>query len=107
MITAYLTDTITIVRWEGYTSFGEPESASLIDVKARVEWTTRLVRDSKGEQVAADVMIFLSPKVDKLLGRPLSLEDRIQIGGESFDRAIISIRKPKDFANWHYEIFLA
>jgi hypothetical protein len=107
MIDPYLTDEITIVKWEGYTSYGEAESGTLIDTKGRVVWKTRLVRDQKGEQLASEVMVYLDASLDVLLGRALSHEDRIQIGGESFDRAIISIRKPKDFAFWHYEVFLA
>lgn len=119
MMDVYMVDEITINRWEGYNSFGEPESGTAIDVKGYVEWKTHLVRNIKGEQVTSTVMIYLSKKkVDAALGRPLSLEDRILIPLSSLhdahyghvtipERAIIEIRMPKDFSRPHYEVFLA
>lgn len=109
MINAYCRDTITIIKWEGYDSWGEPESASAIEVKGYVEFRTRLVRDSKGEERVSSVTILLPRKIERatLLGRRLSHEDRIWLDGESFDRAIIEIRKPKDFSHPHYEVALA
>lgn len=109
MINAYMVDELTIIKWEGYDSWGEPESASAIPVKGYVDFRTHLVRDQKGEERVSSVTVLLPKKIerDTLLGRKLSHEDRIQIDGESFDRAIIEIRKPKDFSHPHYEVALA
>jgi hypothetical protein len=117
MLNAYSVDEITIIKNEGYTSWGEPESGSAIVVKGYVEWRTTLVRVRKAgggglqtpEEVMSSVVIYLPRKIERatFLGRALSHEDRIQIDGESFDRAIIEIRKPKDFSHPHYEVFLA
>ena len=41
------------------------------------------------------------------LGRKLSLQDRLIVTGESFERAIVEIRKPEGFSYQHYEIYLA
>jgi hypothetical protein len=117
MLNAYAVDEITILKHEGYDSWGEPESGTSVVVRGYVEWKTNLVRTRKtgagktatAEEVVSTVMIYLPRKIERaaFLGRKLSLEDRIQIGGESFDRAIIEIRKPKDFSHPHYEIYLA
>lgn len=112
MMNAYAVDRITIVKWEGADSWGEPisgSSGSLVDVKGYVEWKTKLVRDQKGEERVSSVMIYLPIKVEGSAGlaRKLTHEDRIIIGGESFDRAIIDIRRPKDFSHPHLEIYLA
>jgi len=109
MLDAYCVDAIAILRWEGNDSWGEPASGTEIAVRGYVEWKTRLVRNARGEEVASTVMVYLPSKIDgaAYLGRKLSHEDRIWIGGESFDRAIIDIRKPKDFSHPHYEVYLA
>lgn len=109
MINAYCKDRLTILKWEGYDSWGEPESGTAIPVLGYVDFMTRLVRDQKGEERVSDVTILLPRRIERAtaLGRKLSHEDRIQIDGESFDRAIIGIRKPKDFSHPHYEVFLA
>lgn len=112
MLNAYCVDPVTIVKFEGADSWGEPysgSSGSWIDVKGYVEWKTKLVRDHKGEERVSSVMIYLPLSVERpdKLGRKLSHDDRIQIGGESFDRAIIDIRRPKDFSHPHLEIYLA
>lgn len=109
MIEVYMVDPITIIKWNGNDQWNEPLSGTLIDVKGYVEWKTRLVRNQQGEQVESSVTVMLSKKIDKAayLGRTVCHEDRIQIGGEDFDRAIIEIRTPKDFSHPHYEVYLA
>lgn len=120
MMNCYAVDEITIVKWNGNDSWGEPESASLVDVKGYVEWKTRLITNSKGEEVASSVMVYLPKRrTTAALGRGLMLEDRIIIdqGGveeyysgmpdNALSRAIVDIRQPKDFSSPHYEIFLA
>ena len=107
MINAYAVDAITILKWEGYDSWGEQASATAVPVAGYVEMRTRLVRDQKGEERVSDVTVYMPLKIEDDLGRKLSLEDRLQVTGESFGRAIIEIRKPKAFASPHYEVALA
>ena len=109
MINTYMVDPLTIIRWNGNDDWGEPLSASFIDVKGYIEWKTRLVRNQRGEEVVSGVTVMLPKKIDRpaYLDRALCHEDRIQIGGEDFDRAIIEIKTPKDFSHPHYEVALA
>ena len=120
MMNCYAVDTIIIIKHMGNDSWGEPESGEQVTVKGYVEWKTRLVRNSKGEECVSNVMVYLPKrKTVNALGRGLQLEDRLIIdqGGveeyysgmpdNSLDRAIIDIRQPKDFSSPHYEIFLA
>jgi len=107
MIDSYCIDPIIIVKWNGYDEWNEPLSDTIVEVKGYVEYKTRLVRDIKGEERVSTVMIYLPKKIDKLLGRPLSHEDRLIIGEESIERSIISIGQPKAFSGPHYEIALA
>ena len=108
-IDAYMVDDLTILMWNGEDTWGEPLSGTMVEVKGYIEWKTRLVRNVLGEEVTSSVTIMLPKKIDKAayLGRALCHEDRIWIGGESFDRAIIVIGTPKAFSRPHYEVALA
>ena len=108
-VNVYMVDPLTIVMWNGNDTWGEPLSGTLVDVKGYIEWKTRLVRNLQGEEVVSSVTIMLPKKIDRTayLGRALMHEDRIQIGSEDFDRAIIVIHTPKDFSHPHYEVVLA
>ena len=86
MMNCYAVDEITIVKWNGNDSWGEPESASLVDVKGYVEWKTQLVRNNRGstggvktpEECVSSVMVYLPKRrTTAALGRGLMLEDRI------------------------------
>lgn len=115
MIDAYCVDDLVIVRHVGYDQYNQPvpdsssASGAGIPVKGYIVWKTNLVRNEKGEEVTSSVMVYLPSHIerDSVLGRELTHEDRIQIGGESFDRAIIAILKPKAFSRPHYEVYLA
>ena len=117
MIDAYCVDDITIIRHVGYDQFNQPvldsgsgsESGEGIAVKGYVIWKRNLVRDSKGEEVVSSVMLYLPVRIEAAanLGRELTHEDRIILAGETDDRAIIAIHKPKAFSRPHYEIYLA
>lgn len=107
MLDAYCVDAVTILKWEGNDSWGEAESGTEYEVKGRVEWTTHLVRDIKGEEVTSSVLVYLPRRIERVIGRPLRHEDRIMIGGESFDRTIVKIDAPKDWTKAHYEVYLA
>ena len=119
LVNAYCVDEVTILKYMGNDTWGEPLSGEVITIKGYVEWKTRLIRDQKGEEVVSSIMIYLPKrKLLNALGRRLLLEDRIIVdqGGveiysgmpdASEDRAIVDIRQPKDFSNAHYEVYLA
>ena len=116
MMNAYAVDEITIVQWNGNDSWGDPESGTMVTVKGYVEWKTRLITSPRGETIStakpsviSPVTVYLPAKIERAayLGRGLLHEDRIILDGEDFDRAIIEIRKPKDFSHHHYEVSLA
>jgi len=109
MIGAYIVDPLTIIMWNGEDTWGEPLSGTMVEAKGYVEWKTKLVRNVQGEQVVSSVTVMLPKKIDGMgyLGRALCHEDRIQIGGENFNRAIIAIHTPKAFSGPHYEVSLA
>jgi hypothetical protein len=71
MITSYLTDEITIVTVTVDTKGVVTESESST-IKARVEDTNELIRDSKGKEVKANMNIFLSQ-------RTLNYQDKVKI----------------------------
>ena len=107
MIGAYCVDEITILKWNGADEWNEPLSGTAITVKGYVEWKTRLVRDIKGEERVSSVTVTMPKKIDARLGGSLSHEDRLVIGAEGLERAIISIQQPKAFSGPHYEVALA
>jgi hypothetical protein len=109
MINAYCVDRMTIIMWNGNDSWGEPVSGSMVDVKGYIVWKTQLVRNLQGENVISSAMVYLPHKIERAayLGRELLHEDRIVLGSQPFDRAIIDIRRPKDFSHPHYEVYLA
>jgi len=109
MINAYCVDEITIEAWVGNDSWNEPLSGTMVTVRGYVEYRTRLVTDAKGEEVVSTCMIYLPRKIERTayLGRRLMHEDRIWLAGEDTWRAILDIRKPKDFSMTHYEVYLA
>jgi hypothetical protein len=107
MIEAYCVDPITVVKWNGADSEGEPESADLIDYKARVEWKPKLVRDIRGEDVLAAGVVYIPKRLDRLLGRALQNEDRIFIRGEAESRAILTIVEQRHFSTSHYEVYVS
>lgn len=109
MINVYCVDELTIFKHLGNDSWGEPLSGTAVTVKGYVEWKTTLRRDARGEQVLSTVMVYLPKSIERsaYLGRPLTHQDRIWIGGESFDRAIVDIVTPKHWTDPHYEVYLA
>lgn len=107
MIEAYCVDPITVVKWEGADSWGQPESATLVDYKARVEWKAKLIRDLKGEEVLAAGIVYIPKRLDRILGRALANEDRLFLPGEADSRAILLIVEQRHFSTSHYEVYVS
>jgi hypothetical protein len=109
MMNVYCVDTITITKWLGNDTWGEPIAPVSVVVKGYVEWKTQLVRNLQGEQVTSSVIIYLPATIEHaaFLGRALLHEDRLTLPNQPGDRAIVAINTPKDFSHPHYEVFLA
>ena len=105
MIRAYCIDDITIVKWAGEDSWGEPLATSDVDVKGKINYATRLVRDIRGQEVLSVAMIYLPGDIDDDLGRSLDHEDKLKFDG--INHAILKIIKPKAFSGPHYEVYVA
>ncbi len=98
MITAYAKDDIVLVQANAPDQWGEPSAPTEITKKARVDMTTRLVRDFKGEEVTAAGTVLMKTKPGH--------DDKVRIDGE--ERAIIGIAEQKMFSRIsHYEVYLS
>jgi len=98
MISAYLVDDITILKYGGEDSWGEPLAPASINVKGKIIYKTRLIRNMAGEEVVSSAMVYL-------LDRALTHEDRLKFDG--VEHTILRIDKPKAFSNPHLEVYLA
>lgn len=106
MITSYAVDRITVVKWNGYDEWNQPNATTSHVVRGYVEWKTRLVRDIKGEEIISPIRVYLPMrKTDRLVGRALTHEDQLIVDGRQ--RSILSIDEPKAFDHPHYEVSLA
>jgi hypothetical protein len=97
MISAYLTDSI-VVR---YTVLDQWNTATYTDVvvKARVEWSNKIIRNAQGEQVVSAALVYLAGDITE----PTNT-DRITIGG--VEHAIMRVDKKAAFSVSHYEIWI-
>lgn len=105
---AYMTDDITIIKYGGEDSWNEPLATTEIDVKGKIEYKTRLVRNVAGEEVVSSAKILLPEKIDAVMYRDLMHEDVLKFDG--IKHAIIAIGKPKAFSStfiFKYEVFVA
>jgi len=109
MIDAYAVDDLVITQFISNDVWGEPCSGTTVEIKGYAVWGTHLTRNLAGEEVVSSVMLYINKRrLDALLGRVLSHEDRIEsINGVSIDRSIIAIHTPKAFSNPHYEVDLS
>jgi len=106
-MTAYMVDDITIIRYAGYDSWNEPLATTPFDVKGKIEYKTRLVRNLEGEEVVSSATVLFPESIDVDLGRSLIHEDRLEFDG--VEHTIIGIGKPKAFSSFFifkYEVFV-
>ena len=98
MISAYLVDSITILKSLGTDEWGEPLPPTEISVKGRIEYKTKLIRDIAGEEVVSSAMVYLE-------NRDLGHEDKLKF--DDIEHVILRIDKPKAFSNPHLEVYIA
>ena len=98
MIGAYLIDDVTIRYLVSLDQWQTP-TGSDVAVKARVEWTDRLIRNAQGEQVISAALVYLGGDIVA----PTNA-DRIIIGG--VEHVIMRVDKKTDFSRSHYEIWI-
>ena len=99
MISAYMIDVLTI-RY--LATLDQWNSASYLDVSVigRIEWSDRLIRNSRGEQVVSAALVYLDGSVTA----PTNA-DRIFIDGK--EHAIMRVDKKTDFSTSHFEIWIS
>jgi hypothetical protein len=99
MISAYLVDTVTIKYLVSLDPFQKPTWSSVV-VKARVEWSNKLVRNTRGEQVVAAARIYLAGDI----ATPPTTADRIIFDG--VEHVIMRVDKKAAFSTSHYEAWI-
>jgi hypothetical protein len=97
MINAYLNDTITISQ----VTYDQWNKVTKVDtnVKGRIEFRTKLVRNIQGEQVVSSAKVLL-PLIDGL-----GNEDRITYEGKEY--RILNVSQVKDFSKKLLKVDLA
>ena len=107
MISAYMIDDVTIIRHGGLDSWNEPLATTDIDVKGKIDYRTRLVRNLAGEEVISPATVYFNDSIEAaaFLGRALTHEDRLRFDG--IEHSILSIVRPKAFSWYHYEVAIA
>jgi len=98
MISAYLTDTVIILRHTGFDQWGEPTTPTQQTVNARVEMGFRNVRDNTGAEVVATGMVYLEAQVYPGL-------DRLIVNGAEV--RILNATPKKGFTTSHWEASIA
>ena len=98
MITAYLVDDV-VIRYLATLDPFNTATYTDVAVKARVEWSNKLIRNSQGEQVVAAALVYLSGDITA----PTNA-DRITIDG--VEHAIMRVDKKTDFSTSHYEVWI-
>jgi hypothetical protein len=99
MISAYLIDPIT-VRYLSTLDQWNTATYSDVATMARIEWSDKLIRNAKGEQVVSAALVYLGGDIVA----PTNA-DRIVI--EGIEHAIMRVDKKTDFSISHYEIWIA
>lgn len=99
MISAYLRDPLTIVRHGARDQWGSEGATTSEAALGYIEWSTRLVRNIKGEEVASSANILLA------YDATLTHEDRILIDG--VEHSIITIQRVKDFTARAMKVFIS
>ena len=112
MLDAYFVDSCTYYAAQGKDEWQEPDAFLEYDFdhKCFIYWKTRKVTDRNGKEVVSTAQIlFDQDYFSDTIGRLPIHRDRIKLDGESYDRKIIQISRPKPFSTaggGHLEIAL-
>lgn len=98
LLNCYLIDSVTL-RY--LTSMDEWNTPTYTDIaaKARVEWSNKLIRNVKGEQVVAAALVYLAGDIATITNA-----DRITI--EGIEHAIMRVDKKTAFSTSHFEVWI-
>jgi len=97
MISAYLVDSIIIMKSGGVDEWGEPLPPTETSVKGRIEYKTKLIRDIAGEEVVSSAMVYFED-------RDLDHEDKLKFN--DVEHVILRIDKPKACSTPHLEVYI-
>jgi len=89
MIEIYLKDDITIVRIPDKDKWGNPLPTVDVAAKGKIDYGTKLIRDTNGREVVSSARITLSPDTT------ITHADKIHFDG--INHVILAIEKKKDF----------
>jgi hypothetical protein len=97
MIKTYCNQTIQLIIPAAVDQWGEPTGSETIEeVKGRVDWNNKLVRDENGEQVVAAAIVLLN------YDQPVTFTHKIRIG--NVDHPIIAINREQDWSTRYWEL---
>ena len=99
MIGAYMIDDLTLRYLSALDQWNTPTFAD-VSVMGRVEWSDRLIRSAKGEQVISSALVYLPADIT-----PITTADRVLVDG--VEHAIIRVDKKTDFSTSHFEIWIS
>lgn len=99
MLDAYLTDTITLRR-ATRDQWGETQTLTETEVKARTVCKTRLFRDQNGEMSASDVQVEVAKDTD------WQMSDTVALSGDTRTYSIGKAEELKDFVLRGYRLWL-
>jgi hypothetical protein len=91
VLNAYMTDTVVLIRKNGTASWGE-KSFTETPARARVEYTSRLIRNTAGEVVTLQAIVYLNDT-------ELSVGDKIRF--DDVEHPVITFKKLRHFRRFH------
>lgn len=98
MIGAYLGDSI-VIRYLIVLDQWNTGTYTDVSVKARVEWSNKLIRNTQGEQVVSAALVYLAGDIVA----PTNA-DKIII--DAVEHAIMRVDKKVDFSMSHWECYI-
>lgn len=116
-MTAYMVDTIYIIKYMGVDVYNDPvDPPDDIEVKGKIEYKTRFLSDLSGQEVVAgsagramsSASVLLPGSIDVDLERELQHEDRLKFN--DIEHKILAIERPKAFSSYFvfkYKVWVA
>jgi len=96
MLSAYLTDKITLLQDETRDEWGTITApAKSVPVRGRIKYKTRKVTGIAGEDIVSQGYVILEPKYETDLRAMLNHNQKIEFDDRTW--GIVSIEKDKDF----------